>query len=58
MKNWHNCPNKKCCGNFDGTCRQPYLKCSLHLTMGTEQNMYFIKLLESEGKDFYKEIKK
>jgi hypothetical protein len=51
MENWHDCPNKKCGGNFDGTCRQSYLRCSLHLTMGTEQNKRFVELLESEGKD-------
>lgn len=24
---YHDCPSKKCMGNFSGTCRQPFLRC-------------------------------
>ena len=24
---YHRCSNKKCLGNFSGTCRQPFLRC-------------------------------
>lgn len=55
---YHNCNNIKCCCNFSGECRQPYLVCKLHMTIGTEQQKALEELLKERGKDFYKEYKK
>jgi hypothetical protein len=57
-KLYDSCNNKKCPANFDGECRQPYLNCFLHMTIGTSQQKALEERLKAEGKDFYKEYKK
>jgi len=51
--NYHSCSYKKCAGNFEGVCRQPYLECYLHMTVGTQQQKALEEILKQEGKDFF-----
>ena len=33
---YHDCPSKKCMGNFFGTCRQPFVRCERNVDIAFE----------------------